>query len=37
MSVSHNNTSIITDDLVLYIDVYNPKCVDASADITSST
>tara|TARA_R100000081_G_C4778287_1_gene149925 strand:- start:193 stop:999 length:807 start_codon:yes stop_codon:yes gene_type:complete len=37
MSVSHNNTSVITDDLVLYIDVNNPKCVDASADITSST
>ena len=37
MSVSHNNTSIITDDLVLYIDVNNPKCVDASLDITSST
>ena len=37
MGASHNNPKIVTDDLVLYIDVNNPKCVDASAAITSST
>ena len=37
MSVSHNSPRVVTDDLVLYIDVNNPKCVDASEDITSST
>ena len=37
MGASHNSPRVVTDDLVLYIDVNNPKCVDASADITSST
>jgi len=37
MSASHNSPKVVTDDLVLYIDVNNPKCVDASAALTSST
>ena len=37
MGASHNSPRIVTDDLVLYIDVTNPMSVDASAALTSST